>query len=196
MKKVAVLGSGNGSNFQAIAEYFQGKEVEFTCICDKKDGYILERAKNLNIPAFYVPFSETHEFLKDKSFDLIVLAGYMRILPPKVLDLGKFINIHPSLLPSFKGIDAIKQAYDYGVKITGVTVHYVCEEVDAGTIIAQVSTNIEPDMNLYQLENVIHAIEHRLYPVVIDNILFDRVVDYSEQFAIGNKSSCEGCGCH
>lgn len=194
MKKVAVLGSGNGSNFQVIAEYFQGKDVEFTCISDKKDGYILERAEKLDIPAFYVPFSQTYEFFKDKNYDLIVLAGYMRILPAEVLALGNFINIHPSLLPSFKGIDAIKQAYNYGVKVTGVTVHYVCEEVDAGPIIAQVPVDIEPDMSLFQLENVIHAVEHKLYPFVIENILYDKVVDPSLKLGIGG--GCGGCGCH
>jgi phosphoribosylglycinamide formyltransferase-1 len=169
-----VFGSGNGSNFQAIAEYFQGRDIEFTCISDKSDAFILERAKKLGIKSLHVLFSDTYDYLYNNKFDLIVLAGYMRILPPAVTKLGTIINIHPSLLPSFKGKGVIEAAYDAGVKVTGVSVHYVNEEVDSGEIIAQVPVVINEGMSLEALETEIHSIEHKLYPLVIEKILYNR----------------------
>lgn len=174
MKKIAVFGSGNGSNFEAIVKYFQGKnkDIEFICVSDKKNAYILERAKNLDIKSYHILFNDTLEFLKENHFDLVVLAGYMRILPKEVVEFTKIINIHPSLLPDFKGKDAIKKAYESGVKTTGVTVHYVNEEVDSGDIIAQNTVVIENKMTLEQLEEEIHRVEHNLYPKIIENLLF------------------------
>jgi len=184
MKKVAVFGSGNGSNFQAIAEYFQGGDVEFTCISDKSNAFILERAKNLGIKSFYVPFKDTYDYLCANKFDLVVLAGYMRIFPENVVKLAKIINIHPSLLPSFKGKGVIETAYNTGVKVTGVSVHYVNEEVDSGEIIAQVPVVIKDGMSLEELETEIHSIEHKLYPLVVEKLLFNRhfSIDCSVQF--------------
>ncbi|MFH0702337.1 MAG: phosphoribosylglycinamide formyltransferase [bacterium] len=186
VKRIAVFGSGNGSNFEAIVKYFLNKDknratpytnpilnknVEFICISDKKDSYILERAKKFNIKSYYVPFSETYNFLQEQKFDLVVLAGYMRILPKEVIKLAKIINIHPSLLPAFKGKDAIKKAYDARVKVTGVTVHFVNEEVDSGLIIAQEPVLIEENMSISELEENIHKTEHKLYPLVIDKLI-------------------------
>jgi len=172
MKKIIVFGSGDGSNFEAIINYFINKDVEFICVSDKKEAFILERAAKFGIKAFYVPYSETYDFLKDKECDFVVLAGYMRILPKEVLELHTFINIHPSLLPKYKGKDAIKKAYENKEKITGVTVHYVSEEIDSGEIILQSSLIIENNMKLEELEEKIHEIEHYIYPKVIDYLLF------------------------
>lgn len=173
-KQIAVLGSGSGSNFEAVIQYFFDKGyndlVEFSCITDKENAYIRNRAKKLGVKSDYVPFKETYNYLRNANFDLIVLAGYMRILPVEVLNIGTFINIHPSLLPSFKGMTAIKDAYNYGVKITGVTVHYVVEEVDAGEIIAQSPVFIEPKMSFEELEQKIHQAEHALYPKVVEQL--------------------------
>ncbi len=174
MKQVAVFGSGDGSNFEAIIKYFKGKNIEFTCISDKKDSYILQRAKNHGIKSLFIPFKNSYNFLKENKnkFDLVVLAGYMRILPPEAVSLTKMINIHPSILPAFKGINSIERAYNSGAKITGVTVHYVNEEVDAGPIIAQLPVLIKDDISLEELEQEVHKVEHKLYPLVIDNLLF------------------------
>lgn len=182
MIKIAVFGSGNGSNFQAIAEYFQGRTLDFTCISDKKDAFILERAKNLGIKYLHVPFKETYDFLSKNKFDLVVLAGYMRILPEDIVKSQNIINIHPSLLPSFKGKDVIEAAYNSGVKVTGVSVHYVNEEVDSGEIIAQIPVLIKDNMTLEELETEIHSIEHKLYPLVIDKLLFNR--DFSVEHQV------------
>lgn len=174
MKKIAVFGSGNGSNFEAIAKYFQGRDdIQLICISDKKDAFILQRATRLGIENHHIPFADTLEFLKANNFDLVVLAGYMRILPKEITEYIKIINIHPSLLPDFKGMDAIKQAYESGISQTGVTVHYVDEGVDTGPIIAQVSVTIENGITLKELEENIHKAEHYLYPRVIDHLLFN-----------------------
>jgi len=174
MKKVAVFGSGNGSNFQAIAEYFKDRDVEFTCISDRQDAFILERARKLGINRLHVPFKETYNYLNTNKFDLVVLAGYMRIFPANVVKLAKIINIHPSLLPSFKGKGVIETAYNSGVKVTGVSVHYVNEDVDSGEIIAQVPVMIKDNMTLETLETSIHAVEHKLYPLAIEKLLFNK----------------------
>ncbi len=190
MKKIAVMGSGNGSNFEAIVNYL--KDVEITCLSDNVNAYILERAKRLDVPFRYLPFEENASYFASHNFDLIVLAGYMQILPDEVLTLGKFINIHPSLLPAFKGKDAIQRAFLAGVKVSGVTVHWVTGDVDGGKIIAQYPVLIGNTTHIDEFEAEIHKIEHLLYPVVIDKILKDEVFDFQD--LIGG---CGGCGkCH
>jgi len=194
-KKVLIFASGNGSNFEAIVKHFYNKgfrSVQFELLVDNKDSYAVKRAKNLNIPHFYVKFEDLYEFLKPREYDLYVLAGYMRILPEKILNLGtlsgsstkktgvssqenKFINIHPSLLPEFKGKNAIKRAYDRGVKKTGVTVHFVEKNVDSGKIIAQKEISTE-GKTLEALEKAIHEIEHKIYPEIVENLLFKKNV--------------------
>ncbi len=190
-KHIAVMGSGNGSNFEAIAEFFKDKDVNITCLSDNLNAYILERAKKRGIPNQYLPFEETAAYFGANDFDLIVLAGYMRILPDDVLELGKFINIHPSLLPAFKGKDAIQRAFFAGVKVSGVTVHWVNNELDGGKIIAQYPILISNVMHFDEFEKEIHSLEHQLYPIVIDKLLKDEVFDFSDLL------NCGGCnGCH
>ena len=194
-KHIAVMGSGEGTNFQAIAEYFKDKDVKITCLSDKLNAKILERAKNLGIENHYLPFEETAGYFGANSFDLIVLAGYMRILPDDVLELGRFINIHPSLLPAFKGKDAIQRAFLAGVKVSGVTVHRVTDELDGGKIIAQYPVLIDNLMHFDEFEKEIHKVEHILYPIVIDKLLKDEVFDFSD--LVGGCGNCGDCGkCH
>lgn len=192
MKHLLVLGSQNGSNFQAIAEYFKNFDVQITCVSDNKDALILQRAQESGIENHYVPFEQTGEFISKRKFDLCAMAGYMRILPKTVLDMTTFINLHPSLLPAFKGKNAIEEAYNYGVKVTGVSVHYASEEVDGGEIIAQIPVFIENGMSLHELEQEIHAIEHKLYPLAIQNLLFDRLVE--PHMALNSGGCSGGCG--
>ena len=171
-KKILIFASGNGSNFQAIVEQLKDEDVLFELLVDKENCFARERAKNLGIKCHYVPFKETVDFLKTAGkYDLYVLAGYMRILPKEVLDFGTFINIHPSLLPKYKGVNAIGQAYSAGEKECGVSVHYVCEEVDSGDIIKQATLPILEGMSLEELETEVHKLEHLVYPEVIKNLL-------------------------
>lgn len=183
MKRVAVLASGFGSNLEAILEAqsraeIQGKVV--LVISDRRDAKALERAEKRGIKNLFIdPRSyggrENYdlalaEVLKSEEVDLIVLAGFMRLLTPyfvKSFPL-KIINIHPSLLPSFPGTDGIEQAYAYGVKISGCTVHFVDEGLDSGPIILQESVPLIQEESIKTLKQRIQALEHRLYPIAID----------------------------
>lgn len=193
MKTLAIMGSGNGSNFEAIAKYLQKEDIEITCLSDVENAYILKRAKNLGIKNKCLPFKENREYFIENKFDLIALAGYMKILPDDVLaEMGNVINIHPSLLPAFKGSkDAIKDAFLAGVKVSGVTVHWVTSDIDGGQIIAQYPVFITNDMHFDEFEEEIHKVEHKLYPIVIEKLLEDKIFDFSDLM----KSSCnKGCG--
>lgn len=194
-KKIAVMGSGNGSNFEAIAGYFNGKDVEIVCLSNIQDAFILKRAEKYGIAHKFLPFEQNFEYFSANKFDLIVLAGYMRILPDNVLKvMDKVINIHPSLLPAFKGSkNAIQDAFLAGVKVSGITVHWVTSDVDGGQIIAQYPVFITNEMHFDEFEAEIHAIEHRLYSIVIEKILEDKVFDFSDLMnsqCAGSRSCC------
>lgn len=184
--RVAILASGNGSNFEALAHQFQAGllpgELAFV-FSDHHNAYVLERAQRLNVRAFSfevkdfvnkVAYEEALlQLLQEQEIDLIVLAGYMRIIGQTLLShySNRILNIHPSLLPSFPGLHGIKDAYEYGVKVTGVTVHLVDDGVDTGPIIAQEPVMILPEDTLESLEEKIHQTEHRLYPKVLRDVL-------------------------
>lgn len=199
MKKLAVMGSGNGSNFEAIAQYFKDKDVQITCLSNKEDAFILSRAQKFGIKAEFLPFAKNLEYFKQNKFDLVVLAGYMRIITEDVLkEMGKVINIHPSLLPAFKGsANGIKDAFLTGVKVSGVSVHWVTSDIDGGEIIAQYPVFITNDMHFDEFETEMHTLEHKLYPVVIEKLLEDKVFDFSDlmksQCGTSCGSSCGGC---
>ena len=186
--KLIVLASGNGSNFEAIVRHIRDENLPLKVtylLTDNPKAYALKRAERLGIPSKildYKSFDNRDEynrallkFLKSLDFDLIVLAGYMRILPPFIVRefWRKIINIHPSLLPAFPGLHAIEKAYKYGVKVTGVTVHYVDEGVDTGPIIMQECVKIEDDDTLETLEEKIHKVEHEIYIKAIKKILLE-----------------------
>lgn len=197
MKTLAIMGSGNGSNFEAIAKYFRSKcidkDIEITCLSDVEDAFILKRAEKLGIKSKHLSFEQNFEYFTENKFDLIVLAGYMKILPDNVLKaMDKVINIHPSLLPAFKGSrNAIKDAFLAGVKVSGVTVHRVTSDIDGGQIIAQYPVFITNDMHFDELEDEIHKVEHKLYPIVIEKLLEDKIFDFSDLM----KSSCSVNSC-
>ena len=164
---IAIFASGSGSNFQAIADAIQNKKLEATIallVCDNPQAFVIERAQKLQIETFvFNPknFSSKAEYetfiakkLLDLNIDLIVLAGYMRIIGSTLLAQfpNKIINIHPALLPSFPGAHGIKDAYEYGVKVFGVTVHIVDAGVDTGTIIDQESFKMDSPMTIEEVE--------------------------------------------
>lgn len=178
-KKIAVFASGNGSNFQVIAEQF---EVSFV-FSDKRSAYVLERAANLGVAHHTFELKEfaskqTYEealvrLLDDHQIDLVVLAGYMKIVGPTLLAAyeGRIINIHPAYLPEFPGAHGIEDAWNAGVSESGVTVHWVDSGVDTGQIIKQVRVPRLPDDTLDSFEERIHEAEYRLYPEVIKDLL-------------------------
>ncbi|MCL6587802.1 MAG: phosphoribosylglycinamide formyltransferase [Anoxybacillus sp.] len=190
--KLAIFASGSGTNFQAIVDAVKRGELAAEVallVCDRPEAKVVERAKKEGIPTFVFrpkEYETKAEFERDilakliaHDIDFIALAGYMRLIGPTLLSAydGRIVNIHPSLLPAFPGKDAIGQAYRYGVKITGVTVHYVDEGMDTGPIIAQRAVFIEEGESLEAVEQKIHAIEHELYPSVLKTLL-ERVEAY------------------
>lgn len=190
MLTIGVLISGSGSNLQAIIDQKEkgSLPVEISCVISNKEtAYGLERAKKHGIPSYFVnpkeySTREDHEkvivsILKEHHVDIIVMAGYMRILTPWIIHeyQNRIINIHPALLPSFPGAHGIQDAFNYGVKYTGVTVHIVNEGVDSGPIIAQSVVSIDQNDTLDTLESKIHQEEHQLYPYVIGLFANDRI---------------------
>ncbi|TKH04843.1 phosphoribosylglycinamide formyltransferase [Peribacillus simplex] len=185
MKRLAVFASGNGSNFQSIAEAIKSGKLEAEIslvVCDREDAYVLERAKLENIDSFSFSAknysnkteyeSEILEKLRQYEIEFIILAGYMRLIGPTLLQKysQRIVNIHPSLLPSFPGKDAIGQAFDAGVKETGVTVHYVDDGMDTGPVIAQKTVPILEGDTKDILQKRIQEMEHDLYPSVLQEL--------------------------
>lgn len=186
--RVVILGSGRGSNAEAVLRAQQGGQLGRAKVVqifsDKPDAGILALGARFGVPAAYVdpaPFKTKLEGAGEDRFiqaiestqpDLIVLAGFMRVLKPKFLGAfaGKIINLHPSLLPAFPGLDGIGQALRAGVRVTGCTVHYVTLEVDGGQVIAQANVAVETGDTLESLTAKVHAAEHQLLPSVIKQL--------------------------
>lgn len=192
-KKIAILGSGQGKVFESIVNYLKNKDIEITCLSNNLKSELFKTAQDLNIKHKYLPEEENTQYFASENFDLVVLTDYDEKFDNDTLEVGKFINIHPSLLPSFKGEDAIQRAYLAGVKVTGVTVHWLKENVEEETIIAQYPVLIGITTHLDEVEKDIYDVEKKLYPPVIDAILNDRVFDFQDLF----KSSCHAnssCG--
>jgi len=179
---IAVFASGNGSNFQAIADAIMEGRIKARLellVCDKPTAYVLERAKSFGVESLLIEknnFSSKEEYerqilkkLKEKNIGLVVFAGYMKMVGPDILKAykDKIINIHPALLPCFKGTEGIKDAFDYGVKVTGVTIHFVDEGMDSGPIIMQEAVEIKSNDTQETLSKNIHKVENRIYPEVI-----------------------------
>jgi phosphoribosylglycinamide formyltransferase-1 len=180
--KIAVFASGRGTNFSAIIRAAKRGQIEADLsllVCDNPKAGAISRARRANIKVVLIKredFASKKDFedkiaqyLKENKIDLIVLAGFMRILSPEFVRQynGRIINIHPSLLPAFKGAEGINDAFEYGVKLTGVTVHFVDEKMDHGPIILQQAVRIEEKDTLESLEAKIHKTEHKLYPEAI-----------------------------
>ncbi len=192
MLKIGVLASGKGSNLQAIIDYIKSEKPPFEIsivISDNPDAFALKRAEKEGIKAMYIPpgkyktFLEPPvekkyvEILKENGVQLVCLAGFMRVIKKNFLKSfpDSIINIHPSLLPAFPGLEAWKQALDYGVKFTGCTVHFVEEGVDTGPIIMQAVVPVLPDDTPESLHKRIQEKEHIIYPLSIRLISEGRV---------------------
>ena len=183
--RLAVFASGSGSNYEAIAKACSEGVIDaevVLLVCDKPGAYVLERAKRYGTECFaFNPKEygsrEVYEtvlatMLDERDVDFVCLAGYMRIVGKVLLERyeRRIINIHPSLLPSFKGAHAIQDAVDYGVKLFGVTTHFVDETLDGGRIIDQAGVVYEGS-DIEELTNIIHGIEHKLYVKTINKLI-------------------------
>jgi len=187
--RIAVLASGEGTNLQAILDQLHGREgIEVVGVgSNKPAARALERARAAGIEtevfeAADHPDREARDaaigdWLERLGVDLVVLAGYMELLSADLVARfpNRVVNVHPALLPSFPGLDAIGQALAHGVRITGVTVHFVDAGVDSGPIILQRPVPVPPDRDRAALEAAIHATEHALYPEAIRIIAAGRV---------------------
>ena len=183
--RLAVFASGSGSNYEAIAEACRDGRLDaevVLLVCDKPGAKVLERAKRYGTESFaFTPKDyesrEAYEtvlatMLDERGVDYVCLAGYMRIVGKVLLERyeQRIVNIHPSLLPSFKGAHAIQDAVEYGVKIFGATTHFVDETLDGGRIIDQGAIVYEGN-DIEDLTNLIHAIEHKLYVKTINKLI-------------------------
>ena len=204
-KNIIILASGNGTNAVNIINHFSNKNTLSdsnlsnisikALVCNNRDAPVLNKVKNINkdIKLYCIPFSKTAErasfeeelagIVDEYKIDYIILAGFMKILSDDFVlkNLNKIINIHPSLLPAFKGKNAIKDAFDYGVKITGVTIHFVIPAIDSGPIILQEPVIIEENDTVELLEEKIHKLEHKMYIKAIE------LVSYEKIKIVGNK---------
>lgn len=179
--RLGVLGSGQGTNFLAIADAVAAGQIPAeiaVVLSDVEDSGILAHARSRSLPAIFIPpgkFRTKLDEEAEKAFifqlqkanvDLVVMAGFMRVLKSDFLRAfeGKIINIHPSLLPCFPGLQAWKQALDYGVKVTGCTVHFIDSGIDSGPIIGQEAVPVLDHDSPETLHRRIHKAEHELYP--------------------------------
>jgi len=186
VKNIAIFASGSGSNAEAIVQYFKKSETTNVAAIytNRKKAGVIERAKNLNIPSVIFSkkdFLETDQIINDirnRKVDLIVLAGFLLLVPEHFIDAfpKRIINIHPSLLPKYGGkgmygMNVHKAVSESGEKETGITVHFVNKEYDKGRIISQVKVIITPNTPANQIAAQVLKVEHRYYPLIIDQLL-------------------------
>lgn len=192
--RIAVFASGEGTNFQAMVDawqkgYFGATEATTIelLVSDKPQAPVVQRAIQAGVDTYVFrpkEYSSREQYeieivaeLERRRIDLIVLAGYMRLLTPTIVNpyMGRMINVHPSLLPAFPGKDALGQALAYGVKLTGITVHFVDNGMDTGPIVAQQAIEVQPHDTAETLAERIHEIERKLYPQVVAQIAQGKV---------------------
>jgi phosphoribosylglycinamide formyltransferase 1 len=187
--RIAVLASGGGTNLQAILDKLHGQgEIEVVGVAsDKADAQALERARSAGVETQVFAAGDhadrdtrdlaIADWLTEREVQLVVLAGYMQLLSPEFILRfpHRIINVHPALLPSFPGLEAVQQALDHGSRVTGVTVHFVDEGVDSGPIIFQRSVEVPESRDWEELEVQIHAVEHELLPEAIRMIAAGRI---------------------
>ena len=176
MFRIAVLVSGSGTNLQALIDTVHGAEIAIVAVgASRPDARALERAERAGIETGVFARGQVGreardgalaDWLGERRVELVVLAGWMELLGPAFIQrfAGRIINVHPSLLPAFPGLDAIDQAVEYGVKVTGVTVHFVDAGIDTGAIVLQEALELSYPAAIADIEQRVHGIEHRLLP--------------------------------
>ena len=180
--KLGIMASGNGSNFEAVAQAVKNRQLNAqiqVLIYNNPQAYAAVRADNWDVPSVLLnhrDYKSREDFdgqiaqvMHKYDVEWVIMAGWMRLVTPVLINAfpDKIINIHPSLLPSFKGVNAVEQALASGVKIAGCTVHYVCLEVDSGTILMQAAVPVLPDDTSESLHARIQVEEHRIFPLAI-----------------------------
>ncbi len=199
---IAIFASGRGTNFGAIIRAVKKGKIKANLsllVCDNPKAGAIGRAKRAGIKVALVETKDSAtkedfdariiQHLEDNQLELLVLAGFMRLLSSGLVSKykGRILNIHPALLPSFKGTEGVKDAFDYGVKVTGVTVHFVDEEMDHGPIILQQAVKIEETDTLESLEAKVHKIEHRFYPEAVRLFVEGKLNPEGRKVKISNR---------
>lgn len=186
--RVAVLASGGGTNLQALLDDPDVGPSVVLALSDRADAGALERARARSVEALHVDpagLSDRGAFdrvvleaLREREIEIVALAGFMRILGPELVGAfrGRMLNVHPALLPAFPGTQAVADALEWGVKVTGVTVHLVDEEVDHGPVVFQEAIEVLPDDDWDALEARVHEVEHRLLPAAVKALADGRLV--------------------
>ena len=200
---MAVLASGQGTNLQALLDDPVVSPWIVLVVSDRGDAFALERARARGVRAVVLdPAARAdrkaydvalRDLLEDEGIEYLALAGFMRILGPEVVSAfsGRMLNVHPALLPSFPGARAVADALEWGVKVTGVTVHLVDEQVDHGPVVAQTAVEVRTDDDWDSLESRIHQAEHRLFPSALRALVEGRlkvegrIVHVLEEPAVG-----------
>ena len=198
--RVAVLVPGSGTNLQALIDDPAIRPHLQLVLADRGGIRALERADAAEIPVEVVDpagFTDRHDFdlavlerLQRHGIDIVVSAGYLRVLGERILDVyeGRWLNVHPALLPSFPGTHAVRDALEYGVRVTGVTVHLVDEGTDTGPIVLQEAVEVRPDDAWDSLEPRIHEVEHRLLPRALRAMLDGRIVAEGRHVRVEDES--------
>lgn len=198
MSRIAILISGRGSNMMALCRKVEEDllPVEVTFVAsDDPDAAGLSRASEMGLRTEILPYGQNGretaekdltELLRKTGTEWIVLAGFMRILSSSFVreHEGRIVNIHPSLLPSFPGATGIEDAWNYGVKVTGVTIHLVDEKVDHGVILAQAPVTLEKDDTLEDLEQKIHLVEHDIYWKTLKKVITGNGIEFKGRRAL------------
>jgi phosphoribosylglycinamide formyltransferase-1 len=186
--RVAVLVSGSGSNLQALMDHAVVGPWVVLAVSDRADAFALERARRRGVEAVFLDPAlhpdrasfdrELLSTLRERDIGFVALAGYMRILGPEMVRAypGRMLNLHPALLPAFPGAHGIRDAMAWGVKVTGVTVHVVDEELDHGPIVSQEAVSVLPGDDEDSLAQRIHEVEHRIYPEAVRALAEGRLV--------------------
>jgi len=201
--RVAVLASGTGTNLQALLEKVHGSDgIEVVAVASNKpDAKALARARDVDIETEVFRVDDypdrvsrdvaLADWLDEREVHLVVLAGFMEILSSGLIDRfrGRIVNVHPSLLPAFPGVRAIEKALDYGVRVTGVTVHFVDEGVDSGPIIMQEAFELPYHRDIREVETRIHEIEHELLPRAVRLIAAGGVEIVGRQVVVSDGGS-------
>ncbi len=201
MLRIVVLASGNGSNLQALLSACQTGQIRgevVGVICNVPNAYVLERARQANIPSQVVNHKEFPEraafeaeltrVIQGWRAELILLAGFMRVLTPTFVNRfsGQMLNIHPSLLPNYRGLNTHSRVLATGDRLHGCSVHFVIPELDAGAVIAQAVLDVPVHATADSLGQAVHRLEHHLYPLVVSWIAAGRIV------LLGNRVYLDG----
>ncbi|MCI1273938.1 MAG: hypothetical protein LKG27_05845 [Clostridiaceae bacterium] len=194
-KKIAIMSTGESVVLDSVYKFLKQDGVEITCISDYLNSGILKAAKLMGLNEKYLPYEQNTEYFSSENFDLILIDGYEKELSEETLTLGKFVDIHQSLLPSFKGHDALRRAFVSGVKVSGVTISYISSDKSESAIIAQYPVLINNTDHFDDFQKNINGLEKVLVPRVVKSILDDTVFDYNDLFNVSCGSSCGGnCG--